>query len=46
VHGLISDGTSFVFMWVPSYVGLADNSAAKALDDCLCVTLTFMSELF
>jgi len=30
VHGLISDGTSVVFMWVPSHVGLAGNSAVDS----------------
>jgi len=34
VHGLLSDGTSVVFMWVPGHVGLAGNllsdNAAKA----------------
>jgi len=30
VHGFISDGTSVVFIWVPSYVRLADNSAADS----------------
>jgi len=28
VHGLLSGGTSVVFMWVPSHVGLAGDSAA------------------
>jgi len=27
VHGLISDGSSVVFMWVAGHVGLAGNSA-------------------
>jgi len=30
VHGLISDGTSVVFMLVPSHAGLAGNSAADS----------------
>jgi len=30
VHGLISNGTSVVFMWVPSHVGLAGNLAADS----------------
>jgi len=30
VHGLMSDGSSVVFMWVPGYVGLAGNSAADS----------------
>jgi len=29
-HGLISDGSSVVFMWVLGHVGLAADSAAKA----------------
>jgi len=29
VHYLISDGTSVVFIWLPSHVGLADNSAVN-----------------
>jgi len=28
VHGLISDGSSDVFIWVPGHVGLTGNSAA------------------
>jgi len=28
VHGFLSDGTNVVFVWVPSHVGLAGNSAA------------------
>jgi len=30
VHGLISDGYSVVFMWVPGHVGLAGNSAVDS----------------
>jgi len=30
VHGLISDGANFVFMWIPGHVGLADYSAADS----------------
>jgi len=30
VHGLISDGSSVVFMWVRSHFGLAGNSAADS----------------
>jgi len=30
VHGLISDGSSVVFMWVLGHVGLAGNSAADS----------------
>jgi len=30
VHGLISDGSSVVFMWVPGHVGLAGISAADS----------------
>jgi len=30
VYGLILDGSSVVFMWVPGHVGLADNSAADS----------------
>jgi len=30
VHGLISDGSSVVFMWAPGHVGLAGNSAADS----------------
>jgi len=28
VHGLISDDSSVVYMWIPGHVGLAGNSAA------------------
>jgi len=30
VHGLISDSTSVVFLWVPRHVGLAGYSAANS----------------
>jgi len=30
VHGLISDGSSFVFMWVPGHVGLVANLGADS----------------
>jgi len=30
VHGLISDGSSVVYMWVPGHIGLAGNSAAES----------------
>jgi len=30
MHGLLSSGTSVDFMWVPSHVGLAGNSAADS----------------
>jgi len=43
VRGLISDGTSFVFMWVPSYVGLAGNSVADS--DAKAALLLLVSNL-
>jgi len=30
VHGLISDGSSVVFMWAPGYVGMASNTVADS----------------
>jgi len=38
VHGIISDGTSIVFMWVPSHVGQAGN---LAVDIAAKATLLF-----
>jgi len=35
VHGLLSDGTSVVIMWVASHVGLSGNFAA-----CIAVKVT------
>jgi len=41
VHGLLSDGSSVVFMWIPGHVGLAGNSvadiAAKNAYSCQCL---------
>jgi len=41
MHGLISNGCSVVFMWVPSHVGLARNSVAdSAAKDALLLPLS------
>jgi len=45
VHGLISDGSSVVFMWVPGLVGLAGNSAAdSAAKDALLLPVSSLTD--
>jgi len=44
VHGLISDGSSVDFMWVPDHVGLAGNSAAdSAAKDALLLPVSSLT---
>jgi len=44
VHGLISDGSSVVFMWIPGHVGLAGNSAAdSAAKDALLLPVSSLT---
>jgi len=44
VHGLISDGSSVVFMWFPGHVGLAGNSAAdSAAKDTLLLPVSSLA---
>jgi len=44
VHGIISDGSSVVFMWVPGHVGLAGNLAAdSAAKDALLLPVSSLT---
>jgi len=44
VHGLLSDGSSVVFMWIPGRVGLAGNSAAdSAAKDALLLPVSSLT---